>query len=334
MTDPQSQLDQSIARIVEMMDRESSVSLSVQLKGALEFGIGFGDMPGGARMPSVRQLAALMGMSPVTVSGIYAALQRAGHIEARVGSGTFVCHATAPRPVADLHDLDRRIVELVDIGRNLGIGATELAVRIAQVSCWQPRGLRIAMLGNFRDTTASYAEALRPYLAPQDRISMITIEDGLPPDPCPNPDLVISLRTLVTRAHQMFPGVETHGLTLIPDQATRVSLASVSPDAHVVAYSFFAGFVPSMKAGVIRFAPHVTRLSMVVHGNPDAEEQLAAADVIVYASGTERLFTDLPPDQSSFEYHHTPDSNAVRAELVPLLESLRLRPPGPKEPNP
>lgn len=332
MTVRQAQLDQSIQRIVEAIDRDSSVSLSVQLKGALEFGIALGDLPAGARMPSVRQMAGMLGMSPVTVSGVYSSLQAAGHIEARVGSGTFVCEAVAGRPVADLRDLDRRIAELVDLGRKLGIGPAELATRLSHSGNRPPRGLKLLMLGNFYATTASYAEALRPFLAPQDQIVITTLQDGHGTGACPDPDLVIAPRTLLPQAAEMYPGVECLGLTLIPDQATRVSLATVSPDARVVAYSYFPGFVTSMKAGVIRFAPHVTRLTMVVHGDPEAEAQLAAADVIVYASGTERLFTDLPPGQTSFEYHHTPDSNAVRSELLPLLEALRIRPPAMKEP--
>ncbi|WP_323039194.1 GntR family transcriptional regulator [Gemmobacter sp.] len=334
MTDRQAQLDQSIQRIVEAIDRDSSVSLSVQLKGAIEFGIALGDLPAGARMPSVRQMAGMLGMSPVTVSGVYSTLQGAGHIEARVGSGTFVREAVAGRPVADLRDLDRRIAELVDLGRKLGIGPAELATRISHSGNRPPQALRLLMLGNFHATTASYADALQPFLAPQDQIFITTLQDGHGPDACPDPDLVIAPRTLLPQAAGMFPRAECFGLTLIPDQATRVSLATVSPDARVVAYSYFPGFVTSMKAGVIRFAPHVTRLTMVVHGDPEAEAQLAAADVIVYASGTERLFTDLPPGQSSFEYHHTPDSNAVRSELVPMLEALRIRPPGRKEPAP
>lgn len=331
MTDKQAQLDQSIQRIVEAIDRDSSVSLSVQLKGALEFGIALGDLPAGARMPSVRQMAALLGMSPVTVSGVYSALQSAGHIEARVGSGTFVCEGALHRPVADLRDLDRRIAELVDLGRRIGIGRAELAARISHGGLRSPQGLRLVMLGNFHATTATYAEALRPFLSPQDQIEIVTLQDGNMPERVGTPDLVIAPRTLLPRVAELFPGTESFGLTLIPDQATRVSLATISPEARVVAYSYFPGFVTSMKAGVIRFAPHVTRLTMLVHGEPEAEARLAEADVIVYASGTERLFTDLPPGQTSFEYHHTPDSNAVRSELVPVLDALRIRAPVLKE---
>lgn len=331
MTDKQAHLDQSIQRIVEAVDRDSSVSLSVQLKGALEFGIALGDLPAGARLPSVRQMAGLLGMSPVTVSGVYSVLRAAGHIEARIGSGTFVCEARANRPIADLRELERRIADLIDLGRRIGIGPSELATRISHSGARPHRALRLLMLGNFHATTASYADALRPFLSPQDDLRIVTLQDENLPVPLPAADLIIAPRTLMPRAAEIFPGTEVFGLTLIPDQATRVSLATISPDANVVAYSYFPGFVTPMKAGVIRFAPHVTRLTMVVHGDPEAEAQLAGADVIVYASGTERLFTDLPPGQTSFEYHHTPDSNAVRSELLPVLDALRIRPAAMKE---
>jgi GntR family transcriptional regulator len=331
MADKQAQLDQSIQRIVEAIDRDSSVSLSVQLRGALEFGIALGDLPAGARLPSVRQLAGLLGMSPVTVSGVYSALQSAGHIEARVGSGTFVCEGRANRPIADLRELERRIADLIDLARRIGIGPAELAARITHSGARPHRALRLLMLGNFHATTASYAQALRPFLSPHDDLQIVTLQDESLPVPLPAADLIITPRTLMPRAAQMFPDTECFGLTLIPDQATRVSLATISPDANVVAYSYFPSFVTSMKAGVVRFAPHVTRLTMLVHGDPEAEAYLAGADVIVYASGTERFFEGLPPGQISFEYHHTPDSNAVRSELLPLLDALRIRPAALKE---
>ena len=121
MSDPQTQLDQSIRRIVAAIDRESNVSMSTQLKGALEFGVASGDLPDGARMPSVRQLAGALGVSPVTVSKVYATLQEAGHIEARVGSGTYVAENPGRRAAAaGFRELDRRIAELIDLGRRNG----------------------------------------------------------------------------------------------------------------------------------------------------------------------------------------------------------------------
>lgn len=93
MTNTPAEMEQALDRVLGALDRDSSVPLSVQLRGAIEFGIGSGILRAGTRLPSVRAMAARCGLSPVTVSGVYSALQEAGHIEARVGAGTYVSGA-------------------------------------------------------------------------------------------------------------------------------------------------------------------------------------------------------------------------------------------------
>lgn len=327
MTDPQSQLDQSIQRLVAAIDRESNLSATVQLRGALVFGIASGDLPAGTKLPSVRQLANWLAISPVTVSGVYAALQAAGHVEARVGAGTFVRDGGPRRPASQYRELDRRIADLIELGRLNGLSPADLALRLTHAPSYQSRGLTLVMLGNFETTTRSYAEALRPQLPTGDRIEAVTVDALDGGAPRPPADLVILPRTLQAQAERLFPGVPRYGISLIPDQATRMALASISPEAQVVAYSYFADFLISMKAGVLRFAPHVTRLSMVARGDVDAQQRFEAADVIVYSSGIEPQFTATLPGRQSFEYHHEPDSHAVRHELLPLIAQIRQQPP-------
>jgi len=74
-------------RLALVLDKTSSVPVSVQLRGALEYGIATGDIPPSTRLPSGRRLASHLGLSPVTVSNVYAALQEAGHVQGRVGTG-------------------------------------------------------------------------------------------------------------------------------------------------------------------------------------------------------------------------------------------------------
>jgi DNA-binding transcriptional MocR family regulator len=55
-----------------------------------------GELGPGDRLPTVREVAAQLGVSPATVSGAWQALRRAGLIEARGRAGSFV--RSAPRP--------------------------------------------------------------------------------------------------------------------------------------------------------------------------------------------------------------------------------------------
>ncbi|MBO1900888.1 GntR family transcriptional regulator [Leucobacter weissii] len=72
------------------VDRESAVPPSAQLRDAVLAGVGDGTLTPGQRLPTVRGLAARLGIAANTVAGAYRALERAGVIEGRGRAGTFV----------------------------------------------------------------------------------------------------------------------------------------------------------------------------------------------------------------------------------------------------
>ncbi|NUH63742.1 GntR family transcriptional regulator [Sulfitobacter sp. S0837] len=314
--------ERAMDRIIQAMDRKSSVSLSVQLRGALEFGIASGELPAAARLPSVRTLAARLKISPVTVSNVYAALQASGLVEGRVGSGTFVSGGGSRATDGRFRQLDQQIAELLTLARACGVNASELAVRISMASTARPRPIRILMVGNFIDATRAYADELHAYLPEGDQIEAAVLEDiaAAPPS---DVDLVIAPKTLLAKAREILPDVEVIGLTLIPNEATRVALASIPPDAITLAYSYFPGFVTIMKAGILRFAPHVTQLTMKVRDEEGLSAAMRNADVVIYATGADYLRGALRAEQTAFEYRHTPDIHAIRTEILPAIERCR-----------
>ena len=322
MSDKQAKFERAMDRIVQAMDRSSSVSLSVQLRGALEFGIASGELPSDARLPSVRALAARMKISPVTVSNVYAALQSSGLVEGRVGSGTFVSGGASRAHDGRFRQLDQQIAELLSLAKSCGVSASELAVRISMASSASPRPLRILMVGNFIDATRAYADELRQHLPEGDEIDAAVL-DEISPNPPKDIDLIIAPKTLLSKTREILPNVEVLGLTLIPNEATRVALASIPPDAKTLAYSYFPGFVTIMKAGILRFAPHVTQLTMKVRDENGLSSAMREADVVIYATGADYLRGALRPEQTAFEYRHTPDVHAIRSEILPAIETCR-----------
>ena len=322
MSDKQAKFERAMDRIVQAMDRSSSVSLSVQLRGALEFGIASGELPSDARLPSVRALAARMKISPVTVSNVYAALQSSGLVEGRVGSGTFVSGGGSRANDGRFRQLDQQIAELLSLAKSCGVSASELAVRISMASSASPRPLRILMVGNFIDATRAYADELRQHLPEGDEIDAAVL-DEISPNPPKDIDLIIAPKTLLSKTREILPNVEVLGLTLIPNEATRVALASIPPDAKTLAYSYFPGFVTIMKAGILRFAPHVTQLTMKVRDENGLSSAMREADVVIYATGADYLRGALRPEQTAFEYRHTPDVHAIRSEILPAIETCR-----------
>ncbi|WP_240610942.1 GntR family transcriptional regulator [Oceaniglobus ichthyenteri] len=314
----------ALARIAAAIDDSSSISVSVQLRGALEYGIATGDIPAGGRLPSVRKLAMTLGLSPVTVSNVYAALQERGQIEGRIGSGTFVTDRGRPSAAgADrLAAFERRIADLIAAGRDLGLSPQDVAFRVSMAPRTPERGIRVLLLGTFREATAAYADDLRPMLNSVDTvIPWVTSETA----PAPAADVVFCARTISGEAARLFPDLPMVAMVLIPNEATRIALASIAPDSRVVAVSYFDDFLTVLKAGITRFAPHVDRVTAVPRTALDLDDLLERCDVLIHVTGAEYLRDRMRPDQTCIEYRHTPDTQTVRAELLPMIDTLRAR---------
>lgn len=94
------------------------------LSRALREAIGDGTLAEGARLPTVRELAWRMGMTPGTVARAYQLLTQEGLLSGEVGRGTFVAaRAVAALPRSPLYDdpdlrvLDLRSPELPEVGQ-------------------------------------------------------------------------------------------------------------------------------------------------------------------------------------------------------------------------
>ncbi|CUH40924.1 HTH-type transcriptional repressor YtrA [Jannaschia seosinensis] len=316
--------DNTFARLARALDRTSSVPVSVQLRGALEYGIASGDIPPGTRLPSVRRLAGHLGVSPVTVNNVYAALQEAGHVHGRVGTGTFVADdGVSHQQAKSLREVERGIAELVRLGQEAGLSRAELTYRVSTASTRQEH-VRILMIGTFHDATEAYAEDIRQYLRPGDEIIARTTEQ-MATQRVEGVGLVVAPRTLRVEAQALFPKLPVVGVTLIPKEATRVALAGIPPLAQVAAVSHFPEFLPAMRAGIMRFAPHVTHVTGAVRDDDDLPSLLARVDVLIHSTGAEDLRSGLNSRQKAIEYRHTPDSNSIETDLLPAIDACRGR---------
>lgn len=76
--------------------RDDGVALYQQIVDQLKSQIRSQQLPNGARLPTIRQLAQELGVTRVTVQSAYDELQAGGWIEATVGRGTFVCEQISP----------------------------------------------------------------------------------------------------------------------------------------------------------------------------------------------------------------------------------------------
>src|SRR6476646_8690554 len=100
--------------MTELKQYRISARSAAELVGSIEHAVAGGALLPGQRLPSVRRLAADVGLSPVTVSAGLAELRRRGVVVTesrrgtRIGSGPPIGSLRAPLPVPDgARDLSR-----------------------------------------------------------------------------------------------------------------------------------------------------------------------------------------------------------------------------------
>ncbi|WP_394160148.1 GntR family transcriptional regulator [Galactobacter valiniphilus] len=115
------------------IDPDGPQTASVQLQAQLASAIRAGELPAGARLPSVRHLAVDLGLSNGTVAKVYKALEQGGWVQTRRGGGTTVSEGLAVAP-----SLTAEVEALVHAARRSGVGLDEVVALVA--SSWRRAG--------------------------------------------------------------------------------------------------------------------------------------------------------------------------------------------------
>ncbi|HMB75021.1 MAG TPA: GntR family transcriptional regulator [Kiloniellaceae bacterium] len=315
------------------IDSNLPLPLGTQLRGLIEYGIACGELEAGSRLPSVRALAEEAGIAPMTVSQVYKELQDAKLIEGRPGQGTFVSRDARPTMSHrdDPDGLQAKVDELISTALGMGYDRADLArlfsARLNRVT-HDRRDLHLAMVGVFDEVTKHYAAELRDRLRPLDKVTGTTVE-RLQKDPktrakVAEADLVLvfaNRRTEVAALLRAEQPIIT--ISYIPSTETRLALAALNPLRTVGLVASFADFLPTMKAGVRRYAPQAGQILATALGQTNLPEVLRQADVVVYASGAEEVTARLPARTEAFEYRHMLHPRELRENVLPFVARLR-----------
>jgi GntR family transcriptional regulator len=104
--------------------------------------IAIGDWQPGDELPSIRALAASVQVSVITVKRAYLELERSGIIVTRQGKGSFVADSADLRTRLQHGELDEHLSSAIEVGRQLGLGATELEGRLRKL--WDRKAPEVA----------------------------------------------------------------------------------------------------------------------------------------------------------------------------------------------
>jgi len=313
------------------IDPDLPVPLGSQLRGVIEYGIACGQLPAGLRLPPVRAMASRLGIAPMTVSQVYKELKVVGLLETKPGQGTFISASVPSQVRPQILDLQRRVDQLVDDAVVAGLGGPEIVALVnARINRrnMPPRPLRLIFVGLFEEATRAYGADIQARLPAGDAIQTTTLAEiqnnDLARQRAINADLVLTLQNRRSEVLEIVGAKKpVLGISYIPSERTRTLLAQINPLARVGIVSTFPEFLPIMKAGAQRFAPHVLDIQATVLESPELGEVLRRVDVVVYATGSERVVNMLRPGVQSFEYRHTPDPREIDQILLPMLEGIR-----------
>ena len=310
------------------IDRKSGLSLRQQLKGAIEHRISFGELPIGASLPSVRDLADQAAVAPMTVAKVYAELKAAGLIETRSGSGTFVADSAQARLAAgpDLARLRAGIDTVIEHALSMGARPEDIPGLItAGVAARLAKGRRkfIVMVGLFADATESYARRVAAQVGDHATVEATTLDQvSTSPDVSMrlrSADIVLTFANLQGAVTAAIPGVPILSIRFIPSEATRMALASIDPMARVGVVSRFADFLPVLTLGVRRFAAHVRDIVAANLEDPNIASLLTDCDVVVLSTGADDAARLAKPGAARIEYRHIPDPGDIDRLVMPLL---------------
>lgn len=121
-----------------ILSQADSRPIYVQIMEEISRRVALGDWAPGFRLPSIRELAAELKVSVITVKRAYLELERAGVIVTQQGRGSFVSERINVDDVRQ-EELERAVEHAVRLGRAMGLEHDDLVALLEQFTGNQRR---------------------------------------------------------------------------------------------------------------------------------------------------------------------------------------------------
>ncbi|WP_413282857.1 GntR family transcriptional regulator [Vibrio sp. MA40-2] len=300
--------------LIDSIDSQLEVPLSVQLRGVIEYGITSGELKPGCKLPTIRMIASRTGMSPVTVSNVFAKLKKIGLLESKVGAGTYVANYKIEADQNALFEIDKKIEELLKLAKKADIEPHVISTRLFLMMKANPK-IKIMILGIFAKQTQYYLDVIKDHICNDQIVFQSSTVDQAKnnQDSCIN--YVLGPINVNQQAKDIWPNAEFIAFNLIPNQQTRIALASIDSNAKVTVVSYFSGFISFLKTNMKKFAPHVNDINFVHHVPGELTNKSHGCDVLIYSTGVDITQEKLPKNVVHFEYQYVPDMNDLNKQL-------------------
>jgi len=313
------------------IDKSLPVPVGTQLHGLLSYMLAFGGYSYGDRLPSIRQLAADIGVAPMTVAQVYRQLRDDGLIETHQGQGAFVIVPAASANVAPSNvsllrdDIDR----LLGRASELGVSTMSLISMLNAQAMMRDvrRRLSVVFVCIFEEAGRDYVRQIQPCMEAGEEITLVTFDQISQPGPeldaCRAADLVLTFVHREADARRLIGSDKVLGLRFIPSQQTRQNLASLEPQTPVLGVTHLKDYIAIMRPTIREFAPHLAEINVTWSSAENLAEEIDRSGAVIFATGADRIAALVAPGVTCFEFRHAPDPGFLRSVLVPRLAQLR-----------
>lgn len=310
------------------LDRELAIPITEQIQGQIVYAISFGTLRCGEALPSVRELANTLKVSPVTVSKAYHELIQRGLLISKPYVGVFVNEVGLEngkgQQLTSASNLRQIIENCVRQAKLMGYSPAEIREAfIAHLDQLQTpdKKKQIVLVGIFLNATRYYAKVIKEMLEDiHVEVTALTYDDLLPnldsyAELLKNADLIVTLpQRLQELRNVLTPECQCRTVSIAFDiSATTIQrLSAITPDHHVGVVTTYPEFAQTLVNEVSAYGLHV-RPPMVasIKQTERIKEMLKEVDVVVYATGSEIILDLVPEHVEAFEFLHTPKAESV-----------------------
>ncbi len=315
------------------VDRTLRIPIAEQIKGQMSYAIACGQLSHGELLPSVRQLSMQLQVAPVTISHVYRDLARQGLVASRPGVGTFaadIVGVAGSDPSEVTHENLRQIVgNCFRQGLMLGHSVDDIRnefLALAEQYRLASAVQTVVMVGNFKPATESYAREIEEILHDLNvKVTPVLLEDLIHSNGLrkvvESAKLVITVPTRLQQVHGLINSRRTRvtAVAFRPSLETRRKISALPPSRRIGVVATYPEFLQTMLNEVASYCMTKAPLSCAVIDQPDrVQGMLGKLDVVIYASGSEKVLEWLTPGVEAIEFRHAPEPDSVN-RLRPLL---------------
>jgi DNA-binding transcriptional regulator YhcF (GntR family) len=301
------------------IDRDNGLPLYIQIKDQLLYEISISRLVAGMALPSIRQLAAQLQVTPATIRHAYAVLEAEGVVVSHQGKGVLVTDMDvskrtegAPRQ----QELVALLSSALSYAFSLGYSSSEVKTAIAQVLSKREGLRKVLFVGSEPEFVEYYTpilgETLQNLGVDVSAMHLSVLENnGLGViDLFAPPLCVVTLVRSYAKVRQIFENtaISVIGLALQLSDATKEAIMTLPSDHRVALVSErinLAGFHHMVNQYFAGDTPVVP----VVAETRGLARAVADADIVLHSLRTRRTVSQLsfPDNTRVIELHFVPD---------------------------